>query len=124
MCRILAIEVVLILGFFGALDARSQQLPHGTGHPNPANHWYDGECCSNRDCEAIPDDAVREVEGGFLVEYLSTSWGHVRGTVPYSRVRPSKACDEQGHCFHACAKPPTKQGDPGGVRCLYVPSMS
>ena len=120
----LAIGVVLILGFFGALDARSQQLPLGMGHSNLANHWYDSECCSNRDCEAIPDEAVREVEGGFVVEYESTSRGHVRDTVPYFRTRPSKGCDEQGHCFHACAKPPVEPGDPGGVRWLYIPSTS
>jgi len=40
-------------------------------------------CCDGDDCDDIPDEAVREVEGGF--RYLPTG-----EFIPHSRVLPSK----------------------------------
>ena len=88
-----------------------------------AHSWYTGthdpltgfECCGGGDCAPVPNEAVRELAGGFL--YLPTG-----EFIPMSRVQRSH--DWQ---FHRCvykrdfldlAKRKFSKGD---TRCFFAP---
>ena len=71
-----------------------------------AHAWYDYDCCSGRDCQALPDQSVDATAAGWLVK-LS---GEV---IPYGDKRERVSPDTQ---FHGCQKPD------GTMRCLYVPT--
>ena len=53
-----------------------------------AHGWYPWECCSDRDCYAVPKERVRVIPGGWLIDGF---------TVLHQEVRPSP--DGQ---FHIC----------------------
>lgn len=90
-----------------------------TGHPKPGQpHWYEVSCCSNRDCEPIPFDAIMEIEGGYLIDYVSAAHGAVREFFPAKEARHSQ--DGQ---FHICFRyTPLANGT--RLRCLYRPVNS
>jgi len=77
-----------------------------------AHSWYGAECCNNRDCEQLPDDAVTIEEGGYRVRYVAKLGLHVDVLVPFGGVKPSR----DGH-YHGCANTIT-------FLCLYVPVNS
>lgn len=80
--------------------------------PASAHSWYDYQCCSDRDCEPIPPDAVNETEAGYEVNYFSKQGFQVHGFVPRAAARHS-----QDGRFHGCAMP-------SRFLCLYVPVNS
>lgn len=96
----LAIILLLIAAYFNATL------------PASAHSWYDMQCCSSRDCEPIPPDAVNETAAGYEVNYFSKQGFAVQGFVPREKARHS-----QDGRFHGCAMPTR-------FLCLYVPSVS
>jgi hypothetical protein len=75
----------------------------------PVHHWYEEECCSDKDCEELPNEAVSAREHGYWVNYINYAGYAVTGLVPYAKVRPSH--DEK---YHACSIGYS-------IICLYVP---
>ena len=89
-------------------------------HPKPGErHWYDASCCSNRDCEPIPFDAIMEVEGGYMVDYVSSRFGAVREFYPAKEARHS-----QDGMFHVCFYSAPHPTNGRRLRCLYRPVNS
>lgn len=78
--------------------------------PAVAHGWYEPACCSGRDCEPLPPEAVEDMGDGWRVHYVAKSGFTVNEFVPLGKQRPS-----QDGRFHGCASK---------VRflCLYVPS--
>lgn len=113
----LFLGALLLLSFSGMLHA--YEVPRGAGHPSASMpHWYPYKCCSKQDCEAIPMSAVHETPDGFVVEYISTPFGLVRGFIPHADAQSSNDMD-----FHACSMPAKRSTDLGSVRCLFIPTM-
>ncbi len=79
-----------------------------TGKAN-SHSWYDPQCCSNRDCEPIPFEAVTETNDGWVVTYVSS-----RGFPMHAFVPRGKQKESQDGRYHACANPTR-------FLCLYVP---
>jgi hypothetical protein len=78
---------------------------------NPANNQlqiYDSDCCSGRDCEPIPYDAVWQEDDGWHVQYVSKRSFRVSAVVPFGKERLSR----DGR-MHGCAIP-------NYFRCLYI----
>lgn len=93
-------------------------------HEAPSGFEYDPECCSGADCQPVPDEAVREVQGGFELilqpgEHKMLRQGHppTRIFIAHGdpRIRPSgdgqkHACISYGGKYAFCLYLP-----PGGV---------
>lgn len=101
-CLVMALSIAV---------SHAEDLPRGLGHPDGAAHWYDSGCCDKRDCEPVEPGALRQIEGGYAVRYLTSRGFIAEGTVMQRTggVRPSRDGRE-----HACA---TSQR----VLCVYVP---
>jgi hypothetical protein len=96
-----------------AVPALAGDLPRGLGHPAGAQHFYDNNCCSKRDCEPVEPGAIRQTTDGYVIRYL-TSRGHVaEGFLRFGAtgIRVSRDAKE-----HACS-PQDK------VICIYLPMM-
>lgn len=74
-----------------------------------AHSWYGTECCNNRDCEQLPEDAVTIEEGGYRVRYKAKLGMNVNVLVPFGGVKPSR-----DQYYHGCANTVS-------FLCLYVP---
>lgn len=74
-----------------------------------AHDWYEPTCCSGRDCEALPEGAVTQVQHGYHVRYRAKLGLLVDVIVPWAQARPS-----QNDEYHGCANPVK-------FLCLYVP---
>lgn len=111
-----------------------EPAPYGLGHPPNHTEYFDGNCCNENDCEIIPNDAVKAVEGGWRVRYWTKNYGGllVDDFVPFGTQHTTKRCDPQGNCNGACSIPGgyttkcTNYGcevdrtKPAKVRCLYT----
>jgi hypothetical protein len=76
--------------------------------PAPAlsHSWYDGDCCSEKDCAEIPFvQTPRIVPGGYILH---------DGT--WVGVDDKKRRDSKDARWHRCEHPRF------GFRCLYVPN--
>jgi hypothetical protein len=84
-----------------------------TSVPLHDHSFYSGACCNGMDCEPIADDAVRESESGFAIEYRSVHGMKVKGFI--KRGQEKQSPDGRNH---ACRMP-------NGVRCFYraTPTM-
>lgn len=82
------------------------------GHTAPSGWEYDRECCDTRDCAQVPDEAVREVAGGYQITLRAGQHPMGAGSwfIPHGdhRLRPSG--DEHRHVCHMH----------GRLFCLYV----
>jgi hypothetical protein len=78
--------------------------------PAIAHDWYDRNCCSDRDCEPLPPEAVEDMADGWHINYISARGFRVKFVLPHGKERHSH--DGQ---FHGCAAPTN-------FYCLYVPS--
>lgn len=69
-----------------------------------AHSWYPIECCSDRDCEPLPDDAVAIVAGGYLIKATG------------ELIAEQEARQGKDEVFHVCRSPVT------GIRlCFFKP---
>ena len=86
-------------------------IPRGLGHPTDGfPHWYDGGCCSNKDCEPVEAGAIVETATGFRVKYRTSRGFIAEGFLPYGSTGIKQSKDGQEH---ACA---TQQL----VICIYI----
>ncbi len=90
----------LVLAVLAALAACAPAFAHS---------WYDPICCSERDCEPLPEGAVTQVSGGYHVKYTGKMGFNVDVIVPYEKAKASR--DEK---YHGCATAER-------FLCLYVP---
>jgi hypothetical protein len=77
-----------------------------------AHEWYDYDCCDQRDCYPLPDDAFLDElpDGNYYARWISPLDGKlIEGVVAARNVR-----DTQNHQLHGCQ---TSYGNP---RCLYI----
>lgn len=74
-----------------------------------AHEWYSPTCCSDKDCEPIPDTAVSIQADGYHVKYVGSLGFHVNVIVPFNKAHPSQ--DEH---FHGCSSSDR-------FLCLYAP---
>lgn len=81
-----------------------------------AHSWYPVNCCSERDCEALPIDGIEETATGWHVRYLSERFGAVDEVIPRDRARHS-----QDGRFHGCWRLSPER--PRTI-CFFVPSNS
>jgi hypothetical protein len=84
-----------------------------TSAPTHDHSFYSTACCNGMDCEPIADDAVRETQSGFVIQYRSVNGTDVKGFI--KRGLEKQSPDGRNH---ACRMP-------NGVRCLYraTPTM-
>jgi hypothetical protein len=88
-------------------------------HQAPSGWPYGAWCCSDHDCSPVPEDAVQETRGGYVVtvrpgEHHMVPLGAapVTGFVPHTDTQRLHRSQDALH--HVCIVG-------GGVRCLYVP---
>jgi hypothetical protein len=62
-----------------------------------AHSWYPQQCCSDQDCEPIPDEGVKQTAAGFHVKYVSPRFGAIDEVIPLADAKPSR----DGN-FHGC----------------------
>lgn len=106
-----------LLSFLLNSIARGQQYPQFDHRPTAPGHWYEWSCCSSRECERLPLDAVIETKTGWRVTYVSERFGPIDVEVPREKARPSRDADFHG-CWFKIQKNPLQ------ARCLYVPATS
>lgn len=101
-----------------AVLASALALP-AAAHQAPSGWEYDPSCCSGTDCAPVPDEAIREAQGGY--EVLIQPGTHpmvgegaepARRFVPHGDPRIRTSGDERKH---ACVS------RFGAIYCLYVP---
>jgi hypothetical protein len=86
-------------------------IPRGLGHTPGADHWYDRQCCHDRDCEPVEPGAIRQTKEGYFIRYM-TSRGYVaEGFLPHGHTGIRSSQDGREH---ACA--PQER-----VVCIYIP---
>lgn len=110
------IVCIVVLAWMASL---AQAHDWYTGLHNEKNEW----CCGGSDCGPLPEGAVREVTGGFQVDYEgalpvgSTRIVRLHQFVSNLRAKPSKEDDGR---FHACAVGNLQSGF--DARCLFYPN--
>lgn len=121
----IATLIVLVLGVIAMRgEAAAEELPRGFGHDAFTHDWVDSDCCSSRDCEPIPIEAVTQTaSGNYHVHYLSSDGYEIDQVFWANSARISR--DRLGRPV-ACGIPPGAAGDgftpkrKGNLRCLYV----
>ncbi len=100
--------LVAFLLCLAPVAASAQQAPCG---PTGADHWYDRQCCHDRDCEPVEPGAIRQTKEGYFIRYM-TSRGYVaEGFLPHGHTGIRSSQDGREH---ACA--PQER-----VVCIYIP---
>lgn len=98
----------------------SLALALAVGAPESRAHsWFDPWCCNDRDCQPIPDSAVKVTPQGYVITLnpgdhpmLAKETGLRTYTVPYANARVSLDPEQK---FFACIYP-----DPATMRCFYA----
>lgn len=87
--------------------------------PSWAHSWFDPWCCNDRDCQPIPDSAVKITPQGYVITLqpgdhpmLAKETRPHTYTVPYAKARVSLDPEQK---FFACIYP-----DPSSMRCFYA----
>ncbi len=112
----------LVLGFL--LSWLFNSMAHAADHSkkNPG-HWYPPSCCSQRDCEPTPIDAIEEVSDGWFVHYFSPRLGLIDEKVPRKHARV-KVNEHDGQ-YHGCWRMGYPQGSawakPERMICFFYP---
>lgn len=101
-------------------ESYSQELPDLNKYHD--HSLYDATCCSGQDCEPIEPENIKEVQGGYEVDYWSNQkQAQVHAFFEYGRVKPSKDFRP-----HACATKCKPQAYAACSvewipHCLYLP---
>ncbi len=87
--------------------------------PARAHSWFDPWCCNDKDCQPIPDEAVKVTPQGYVItlrpqdhpmlakEVMTHTY-----RVPFDKARVSMDGEQR---FFACIYP-----DPATMRCFYA----
>jgi hypothetical protein len=81
--------------------------------PAQAHSWYPVSCCSNQDCEPVPNSGITELRGRYHVKYVSSRFGAIDHHVDSRTVLNSQ--DGQ---FHGCWR---KSGGSVESICFFAP---
>lgn len=89
--------------------AQAEELRHPMeGEP----HWYDRDCCSNKDCYPLPEDAYLEERPGG--DYYARWISPLNGKLIEGIVRRSGVRDTRDGRVHGCEASYT------APRCIYI----
>lgn len=107
-CFLVILAALLVLACVSVVGA----------HHAPAGWRYDPECCGVMDCAPVPDGAVREVHGGYVVtlragDHPMVNDGGLVATVQHGDPRIRISGDEHRHACVSAAS--------GRLLCIYVP---
>jgi hypothetical protein len=69
-----------------------------------AHGWYPYECCSDRDCYAVPKERVRIVPGGWIIDGFAVSHGEARPS-PDGLFHICRTQDGKGDLIRPYQKP-------------------
>lgn len=92
--------LLLLILFFGWLLQWSTM-------PANAHSWYDGDCCSDRDCRPIPATEVREM-----------AWDRVLDLISGQELRGAQVRQSQDGEWHICNVAGNRKARP---LCVYRP---
>jgi hypothetical protein len=93
-----------------------------------AHEWYDGSCCSEKDCFQTVLREVKRTDAGWEVTINRTLENglaiNLVETIPYSDPRVRRSLDP---LIHACVMPTKwvglKPSEWNAIRCLYIPEV-
>lgn len=86
-------------------------------HEAPSGWSYDIECCSEMDCEPVPDTAIREVHGGYQVVLLPGQHRFAKARIEAFIPHGSDKIRVSGDAHkHACVRPWDM-----AILCIYLP---
>ena len=77
-----------------------------------AHSWYDGYCCNDKDCNAIPVEQITQTSDGFV-------WSNKTGSRLFRFDDPDLKPSQDGS-FHGCELVGESARDTE-KRCLYIP---
>jgi hypothetical protein len=100
-----------------AIPAEAHTINTSAGKP----FTFDASCCSENDCELVPDGAITETTQGWSADYVSTKTGRrVIGVIPFSSTSIKQSPDGRPY---ACESATPNDAVPGAVkpRCIYPP---
>jgi hypothetical protein len=72
--------------------------------PAFAHSWYPYECCSDRDCYAVPKERVRIVPGGWVIDGFAVRHGEARPS-PDGQFHICRSQDGKGDLIRPQDKP-------------------
>lgn len=124
----LALAIALLLAAFVWVAFTTPGFAQGMDHTAPG-HWYDAECCSQRDCAPIPPETVTITPWGYELRLVPGH--HPLVTMPTQRdfaVDSNDVKPSQDGEYHACVPPAYGTAEDHGPRgqavyCLYVPQF-
>lgn len=73
----------------------------------PVHSWYDQECCQDRDCAPVADDAILPEPGGWRIQ----------ATHEFIKIGDPKIKVSLDGRFHRCY-------NASGTLCIYIPPMA
>lgn len=86
------------------LGARGALLFLLLAGPAFAHGWYPWECCSDRDCYAVPVERVRVVPGGWMLDGFFVGYGEARPS-PDGLFHICRTQDGKGDLIRPTQKP-------------------
>jgi hypothetical protein len=117
--------LVLVASLLLAGPAAAQVLEigpqdHWPHTPNAPGHWYPQDCCSFRDCEPTPIEAIEYLPDGWRVRYVSKRLGVIDEYVPknHEKVKPN----EHDGQFHGCWSTSHPDRHSGGTASGVAPA--
>lgn len=87
------------------------------GHQAPTGWSYDGYCCSGTDCDQIPTEAVKIIEGGYQITLKPGDHPMVT-RVHVFQVEQIKTRQSKDEFYHVCLWP-----NEDTIRCVYAPVL-
>ena len=72
--------------------------------PALAHGWYPFECCSDRDCYAVPKERVQVVPGGWIIDGFAVRHGEARPS-PDGQFHICRTQDGKGDLIRQQGKP-------------------
>jgi hypothetical protein len=85
--------------------------------PAQAHSWYDGACCSERDCFELKPGAVTITRTGYMIQIV------VNGVPLHFTAAQSESKTSQDEHYHICLMPTPNGEQPFGMRCFYAPPL-
>jgi hypothetical protein len=89
----------------------------GVFSPVKAHSWYDGACCSERDCFELKPGAVTITRTGYNIQIV------VNGVPLHFTAAQSESKTSQDEHYHICLMPTPNGEQPFGMRCFYAPPL-
>lgn len=124
MRYVLAFLIALLIGWliFGVV-LLNQASAHTITWPDGETFTFDAACCNAMDCDKLPIEAIREVPGGYAVDYWRVRGNpprprHFKGFFPFGdrAIRANPFIDRIMACDSFM---PDKEPNTYRPRCIY-----